>query len=407
MNVDVIRHIDRIIGIPICFCLSLHHHCLKFINKLSQHKNTNENRTIKNILFIELSEMGSAIIAYSAMKQVQEAYPTATLHFLIFDKNKESVAISGLVLPSNIHVIRDQSIMPFILDTLRYLRLARKIKFDVIIDLELFSRCTAILAYLSGSPRRVGYYKYTHEGLYRGNLLTHNVYYNPHVHMSYNFHALAQSLIGNERFLPRFAINKFSLNQPKIDLNKTILSRFKSVIGTGHPIIILNPSPGKLLPIRNWGQEKFAQLSKELISKLKATIVLVGIKAEQDHADFIKAFNQQSSKIIDLTGKTASIYELIHVFALGNILITNDSGPAHFASLTDIITIVFFGPETPALYKPVSQTTIAMYEPFSCSPCLTAMNHRKTVCHDNRCLQAISVESVISVVTDSLKHSHH
>ena len=83
------------------------------------------------------------------------------------------------------------------------------------------------------------------------------------------------------------------------------------------------------------------------------------------------------------------------------VLITNDSGPAHFGSLIDIHTIVLFGPETPALYKPIGNSVTILYSGFSCSPCITAFNHRNTICSDNKCLQAISVKQVLTAVTEA------
>ena len=42
--------------------------------------------------------------------------------------------------------------------------------------------------------------------------------------------------------------------------------------------------------------------------------------------------------------------ELLTLYTLADVLVTNDSGPAHFASLTPVHTVVLFGPETPLLF---------------------------------------------------------
>ncbi|MBW1804079.1 MAG: glycosyltransferase family 9 protein, partial [Deltaproteobacteria bacterium] len=76
--------------------------------------------------------------------------------------------------------------------------------------------------------------------------------------------------------------------------------------------------------------------------------------------------------------------------------ITNDGGPGHFASLTSIPAIILFGPETPLLYGPLDQKSTAIHASLSCSPCLTAYNHRDTPCDgDNMCLKAITTEEVL------------
>jgi len=78
-------------------------------------------------------------------------------------------------------------------------------------------------------------------------------------------------------------------------------------------------------------------------------------------------------------------------------LVTNASGPAHFAAVTRMPTCVLFGPETPALYASLGKT-LPIFAGLACSPCVSAANHRKTSCTDNRCLQVITPESVYDTV---------
>jgi ADP-heptose:LPS heptosyltransferase len=80
------------------------------------------------------------------------------------------------------------------------------------------------------------------------------------------------------------------------------------------------------------------------------------------------------------------------------ILVTNDSGPAHFASLTPIHVVTLFGPETPALFAARSQSTTALWAGIACSPCVSAYNNRQSVCRNNLCMQAISVDDVFEKV---------
>lgn len=400
MNIDTVRFVDKYIGIPICLALSLLRKIATLFQRILPPKTLQPPR---KILLIELSEMGSTVIAYSAIMRLKETFPAAEFSFLIFQKNKESVELLGVIPPQNILVIRDDNLVHFLQDTARYLFTAWKTHFDAVVDLELFSRFTTILSFMSWIPRRVGFYKYTHEGLYRGNLLTHNVYYNPHVHMVHNFLALSDALCLDERFYVREKTEPYAVCLPHFDLDQKLIAHFKKMIGTGRPILVLNPYPGKLLPIRNWGRESFAQVAQYAISKEKACVVIVGLPSGKEDADFIMNFCKNNNNIIDLTGKTKNIYELIHILSLAQVFLTNDSGPAHFAALVPIHNLVIFGPETPALYNPLSEKTVAIYTPFTCSPCLTAMNHRKTLCTNNLCLQSITVDGVCSLIGPRLR----
>jgi len=82
-------------------------------------------------------------------------------------------------------------------------------------------------------------------------------------------------------------------------------------------------------------------------------------------------------------------------------MVSNDSGPAHFAAASGLPTIVLFGPETPRLYQPLGRSR-AICAGLACSPCVSAHNHRKTGCTDNVCMQAIGVEEVYAAVSEEL-----
>ena len=73
---------------------------------------------------------------------------------------------------------------------------------DTVVDLELFSRFTALLTGFAGANRRVGFHRFHNEGLYRGEMLTHRVAYNPHIHVAKNFIALVDALLATKPEVP-------------------------------------------------------------------------------------------------------------------------------------------------------------------------------------------------------------
>ena len=112
----------------------------------------------------------------------------------------------------------------------------------------------------------------------------------------------------------------------------------------------------------------------------------------------------KSDACIDLTGYTRSIRELLMLFHASALLITNDGGPGHFATLTPIQTMVFFGPETGKLYGPLGSRNIILESGIACSPCLSAYNHRLTFCDgDNQCLKRIAPDPVLADALHYLK----
>jgi ADP-heptose:LPS heptosyltransferase len=89
------------------------------------------------------------------------------------------------------------------------------------------------------------------------------------------------------------------------------------------------------------------------------------------------------------------------LYSISAFMLSNDSGPAHFAAATTMRTYVLFGPETPKLYGSLGDS-IPIFAGMACSPCVSAANHRKTPCSDNKCMQIITPEHVLEILTPDL-----
>ena len=135
---------------------------------------------------------------------------------------------------------------------------------------------------------------------------------------------------------------------------------------------------GGLLPIRAWPLDYYCRLTAELLH-FGYAVCIIGLADDKDVANTILSQNRNPS-CVDLTGYTKTIRELMILFHFSSILITNDGGPGHFAAMTPIPSIIFYGPETPTLYGSMKENAVNFYLNFSCSPCVTAYNHRKSPC---------------------------
>ena len=72
-------------------------------------------------------------------------------------------------------------------------------------------------------------------------------------------------------------------------------------------------------------------------------------------------------KPIVLTGKT-NLTQLVGVLSVVDLLVTNDTGPAHIASALDRPTLVIFGPTNPLTTSPYSESGQIMRVPPDCAP---------------------------------------
>jgi ADP-heptose:LPS heptosyltransferase len=405
MKVRFMQIVDYWVGVPACALLSLVNWAISLCCP------SNQGKTCR-ILFIELSEMGSSIIAYSALKQAAQKYGAENLYFLIFKKNRESVDILEIIPEQNVIVISDRSFSIFLVDTLKVLNRLWRLRIDTVIDMELFSRFTTLLSFLSGASKRVGFHNFTAEGLYRGSLITHPVYYNPHQHMALNFLSQVRALELDVTELPALKENvELDLLELKqVELPETLIRsvnvRLRSLcpaLNDLSQLVVLNPDPGDALPIRGWSQERFLNVAEKLLDEHESLVLVVmGLDSAKPYAEAIR-HKLGSSRCIDFTGRTADLKEVLALFSMSDLIITNDSGPAHLAALTRIKSIVIFGPETPALYAPLSDNARVLYSRLSCSPCLSAANHRHTICVNNKCLQAISEAEVLEAANQILQ----
>jgi ADP-heptose:LPS heptosyltransferase len=166
-------------------------------------------------------------------------------------------------------------------------------------------------------------------------------------------------------------------------------------------IILLNHNASEKIPIRRWPLDNFILLAKKILdANLDNYIVIIGTKLDKPEAERIIE-DTNSPRIIDFTGET-TIKELIDLFNISHVFITNDSGPAHFASLTDIRILDIFGPETPKSFSPISKNIINFYADYFCSPCISIYNQKRTNCSKALCLNEISVESIYKEIINSL-----
>jgi len=196
MKLRTMRAVDYYIGIPLCFLFTQ----VVRISRLFG-SGTGQPERPRRIVFIELSEMGSTVIANPALRKAKEQL-NAEIFFLIFERNADSLRLLDTVPESNIVTIREDSLWQLATGSLKFLLWARRNQIDTVVDLELFSRYSALLTGLSGARRTVGFYKFFSEGLYRGEMMTHRVNYNGHIHCAKNFVCMVNALLAEKPETP-------------------------------------------------------------------------------------------------------------------------------------------------------------------------------------------------------------
>ena len=397
MNLAFQRKLDRHAGSFICRILSLIH----------QKPGTNVNPVkVDKVLIILLSEMGSLVLAYPMFQRLKEKYRDAEIYALVFQKNREALEIMDIMPRENILTICDDSLMTFVKDIFIIVRNIREIKFDAVIDCELFARIGSILSFMSGAGIRVGFDPYTQEGLYRGNFINSPVLYNPYQHISKQFTTLVEAIESNSLPKAKQMSTDVNFTIPPVKLDENEILKMRQRLYGDFPdvadkkLVLVSPGAG-ILPIRAWPLDYYCLLSKALIETGYA-VGIIGLESDKQLAYEILSCCG-SSCCIDLTGYTKSIRELLLLFELSSLLIANDGGHSQLSALTRISSIIFFGPETPVLYGPLNEQASVLFASVTCSPCLTAYNHRNSACDGNNlCLKCIQPDQVLTRALEML-----
>jgi lipopolysaccharide heptosyltransferase II len=397
MNINFQRKVDRIIGAIICRILTL----------FSRRKSV-ASSTLKadKILIILLSEMGSLVMAYPMFQRLKRKYPGAELHGLVFQKNKEVLDLLEVTAEQNVLTINDASMRTFVGDSIRVIRQLRQLKFDIVIDCELFARISSIFSFISGAAIRVGFHAHTQEGLYRGDFMNRPVLYNPYRHMSRQFLTLAAAIESPTTPRAKISPETKTLKAPVIKFETAEIQQMRDRLerefaGIRDKKLVLIYPGGGLLPIRAWPGEYYAEVTQQLLQNGFA-VAIIGLAEDKNlAAQILSRCNDPAC--IDLAGYTKTVRELLLIFQFAALLITNDGGPGQFAALTPVPSIIFYGPETPKLYGPDDDKAFIFYDPLPCSPCLTAYNHRQSPCDgDNLCLKQIPPDQVLAKALEIL-----
>jgi len=409
MNPDTIRIIDKYLGKPLCLLLTLHRRIFDLFFSSKHH-----NRPVQKILLIKLVEQGATVLAHAAMLEACNRYGRENVFFCVFEDNKSILDVMDVIPKSNILIVRHTNFVIFTVDILKLIWMTRRIRVDATIDMEFYSRASAIISYLTGAPHRVGLHRFNSEAPYRGDLMTHRLHYNPYLHTAkaYLMSVKVLEMDPEDLPLPKYPEHELTVSAPSFvpdeDDKIRLLSelQYEGIIPFPGPVILLNPNAGDMLPLRKWPTSRFIQLAQMILEAYpSATLIITGTTSERESgASICKEI--ASSRVFNLAGRT-TLKELLTLYTMADVLVTNDSGPGHFTSMTDIHSIVLFGPETPLLFGAIGGKPHCLSANLSCSPCVNVSNHRFSPCKKNRCMDAISVENVMGVVKACIEEKEH
>ena len=384
MNISRMRHIDCIMGGMICLMLDLIERLRRMLPRTRQRP---EPRTVVVTKYLG---MGSILLATPAVMAIKKRYPSCRIILLTFSGNVLFAQRLGLF--DDVLAIRTSSLALFALDTVRNLAVIRRMRSDYLLDLEFFARFSTIVAYLSGTACRIGYYM---PQIWRGHLLDIPVHFNPYRHVCEIFAAQVEAM--------GVPVDDFTIATPNVE--PVALERVNAIleqagIEKGIALVAVNVNASELSLERRWPKENFVGLMDALARHSGIRMVLIGAPDEREYVETVYSVLSPvaRSSCLNLAGKQ-TLDELIALLSRCDACISNDSGPLHIAAALGIRTISFFGPESPLLYGPRGKGHTVFYAGIYCSPCLNVYNAKQAMCSGNNvCMRSITPEQVIDVL---------
>ena len=331
------QHLDRYLGIPLCALLRL----------FSQQASIPS--TPKKILFIQLSALGDTILAIPAIRAIRYAFPDAEVAMLASPTNLNYLSACPYI---------DRRIA-FRKPGIRLISLLRRERFDWAIDLEHWPRLSALLAYATGAPMRLGF---STRGQYRHYLFTETV---PHIegrHEVRNFLSLAAQL--------NCQVQELGLEVWWRENERAWVREVLAEVGISleEPMIVLHPEAGRRgEPRRRWPHGRYVALANALVAKYGAQIVLTGAPDEVAVSEEIA--DRTKHRTVVLTGRT-EVNQLAALFSDATLVVSGNCGPMHLAAATGTPVIGLHGPTNFAQWGPWSRHSSIVRARIPCSPCL-------------------------------------
>ena len=334
------------------------------------------------------------------LRHLRRSYRPENIWFLAFEESRLILEEMALVPPENIIPISTRNFARLAVTGFQALIRIWRLRIDAALDLEFFSRASALLAWLSGARRRTGVHRYYSEGPWRGHLMTHGVKFNPHLHISQMFLTLAEAALLDENTLQRLEFvppppepicEHFSPSSEESARVEILLCQCGWTEGERVVLLNANTSDREMIPLRRWDENNYVELARRLLADSGNTrILLTGSPSE---APSVERLEQTigSERCRSVAGRT-SMRDLLTLYSRSALMVTNDSGPAHFAALTNMPVVVIFGPETPQLWKPLGKRVYVVSRGLACSPCFSIYNGRRSGCRRNACMDMTPAE---------------
>lgn len=384
ISVPVARIIDRHVGIALCAMLGA------LGRLLGRNRESMPPDAAARILIIKFWGLGNLVEATPAFRAARARFPDARITFLTLARNRG--VFEGYPHFDSIMYMRDHSLAAVFFEFFLLPMRLRRLRPQLVIDLDPIGRFCAIMTFLSGANIRAGF---SSPCRYREKLYTRTAPLNENQHVRRIFMDLIKTLNGND---PDLTLDRL----PASEESKKRIERLLAEHGVnpGERLVGVNVNASDVAYERRWPAANFAELAGRIAAAFPVRVVFVGAPGETDYVAAAAALMKQPR--VNLAGKTA-LGDLAALMEKFELFISNDSGPLHVAVAMNVPTVSFFGPETPLRYGPIDGRHRTLQADEPCAPCISFTNEKQVRCvRDAACMKAISVDAAWESAREAL-----
>ncbi len=357
----------------------------------------------RRILFIKLLGLGSLLVASESIIALRKRYPDARL-ILLTDANI-AAGVAPFHLFDEIVSMETGKLGATLVGITRFLFRCWACRGLWVIDLEVYSKLTTVLALLTLARNRFGFY--LPPVPFRKYLNTHNIPFDQSAYLGDNYLYMAAQVAGVSGVAAAGVVPAGSL--AFADTANEVLSA--SVHSGPKPYIILNNTCSGLADVRRMPEAVFAQICQWILEHTTYDIALLGAPVDKDPINrFIwndPVLYSKKERIVNLAGGTKDFEEYYRFLReKGACMITIDSGPLHIARQLGLPTLSVWGPTDPANYLKIQpherHLHLSIYLGTPCSPCVHRYEYLPCG-GDNICMKQISAAAIIVEIRELLR----
>ncbi|MBP1612361.1 MAG: glycosyl transferase family 9, partial [Acidobacteria bacterium] len=260
--------------------------------------------------------------------------------------------------------------------------------YDVVVDTEQYHRASAIVAFLTRAPRRIGFGTNV-----RRRLLTDPLPYDQSIYEARSFLELARRATGREPH--------WDPEQPFLPLDPDAVRFADEALAPlgDRPLVAIHP--GASIPERRWPPERYAEVAARLAGEGIGIVVLGGREDEKPAA--VIAARLAGQPVVNVAGKS-TLAQAAAIVAKVDVYASADTGVLHLAYAVGTRTVHLFGPGVLSKWGPPGHRFRSIAADAPCSPC-TVYGYTPPCNQGNVCMLRIEPERVAREVLAQLEVS--